>query len=166
MNRRVTTEAAKHFAQLVNNNGQAFSNLLTLLKQEKIALEQRDYKAHQVILEKKQKELPKISKIDKEFEVLLSQVGLEFNHKAIDDFLTQTPPSLRQELHQRWLKMIKLLKECQRLNNVNEKIVFHTKQSTDRLMSLVKGEAIQSRTYSATGKANMYSANNQCLARA
>ena len=166
MNTKLLIQATKHFSELINNNGKTLTAMLKLLKQEKVALEQRDFKTHKKVLAQKQVEIPKLSKIDKEFEVLFCQLGLEFSTASVDNFLTQIPPSVRQELQTKWQKMIKLLKECQEMNAVNERIVFHTKQSADRLMSLIKGESIHSKTYSASGKANMYSNAEQCLATA
>jgi len=156
----------QHFAVLLDTNGKALARLLAILKQEKAVLEEKDYKAYQTILAKKQEELPKLAKLDNELKNLLAQAGLGFDKEAIHEMLEKMPSGIGQALLAKWNKLLQLLKECNHLNLVNQRIVSHTKQSNDRLLSLIKGEAVHSKTYSAAGKASSYSNTERYLARA
>ncbi len=165
MARPVSPDLSKLFVQLVEQQHNTMQQLYKLLQSERHYLEQRKFKQYKEVLEQKKHPLQLLEQSETHLETLLAQFQLPFSAEGIEHFLSHMSQPLQQQAQKQWQQLLKTTAECQQLNAVNERIVFHTKQSVDRLLSLLKGQQNDTKIYQKNGKAGL-DCYQACIAKA
>lgn len=165
MARPVSPDLAKLFVDLLAHQQSHMQSLLKLLKQERQCLEQRKFRQHKEVLEEKKKPLQTLEQCEHHLKSLMTQFQLKFDSEGIETFLSKMPQPHQAQAAKAWQQLLKLTAECQQLNTVNGRIVFHTKQSVDRVLSLLKGQQSNTKIYQRDGKAGLESYQS-CIAKA
>ncbi len=123
-------------------------NLLNTLKLERTALEQRDYDTFEKIIVDKQTLLNTLETNANARRSLLQQAGFT-DESATLKAVEQEAPSVAKAWHQlgeQW-------KQCQQLNEVNERIAKRTRLVVGQLLDILRGHNSHSKLYNSKGDA-------------
>ena len=122
------------------------SQFLALLKQERTALEQRDYQRFTEITEQKPTLLITLEKHSKARQPLLQQLGADDEASTLNMALQQAPEAARlwQALSEQW-------EQCQHLNAVNERVAKRTQLVVTELLDILRGQNGQTKLYNQRG---------------
>lgn len=153
MTKLVQSEHAKKLYSLINKQILFTQELLGLLDNEKAMLRSSAFKDHAVVMAQKTELLNQIEQTETSMKTLLASFKLPLTDQGIRSFAEHSPASFQKILIPSWEQLIEQAKECQTLNNTNGRIIFHSKQSIDRLLSVLKGHAANN-IYMRDGKTN------------
>lgn len=125
--------------------------LLELLKNERKALETRNYDDYQQTISAKQSLLAQLEDHSNSRQQLLHQAGFS-DEATILSVADQQAPIVADA----WRKLGEQWQRCQQLNEINDRIAQRTKLVVAQTLDLLRGQTGQTRLY--TGKGNTSSA--------
>lgn len=161
----VTPKAAQQLLKAIEDDYKLAQRLKTILQEEKRHLEQRQYTAHQALVQQKTQYLMELERADTERRHAMASMGITSDKVGFDLFVSQVPQAWQERFQASWEKLSDTMNTCSRLNRVNGKILAHAQNSMDRLMSIIKGGGASLSTYQSNGRKDLY-ANNRVLATA
>lgn len=162
---QISPKAAQQLLQAIEQDYKLAQTLKTLLQEEKTILEQRQYAAHTSLLSRKTQLLMELDQADNTRRQIMLEMGLQLDKAGFDLFVSQVPSSWQERFQTSWEKLSDTMNTCARLNKVNGKILAHSQNSMERLMSIIKGTASQVSIYQSNGRRNL-NANHRMLATA
>lgn len=134
--------------QLLQRDITNAQQLLSLLHEERTALESRDYTLFEALVAPKQQ---LISQLEQNLAVRqqhLRQLGFHNDGDALTAARTHAPAVAKC-----WHSAADLWQECQTASQVNEQICRRTRLVVERVLDVLRGQHSQSATYDATGAA-------------
>lgn len=129
--------------------------LLKLLKQERTALENRDYDNFQQLLKTKNGMIKQLKQHADNRSHALQAAGLNDEEHTLSTAEQEAPIVARS-----WRQLAKQWDECQQLNAVNERILQRTKLVVSQTLDLIRGANNQQKLYDTKGITN-----NQAMGR-
>ena len=152
---KVNPKVAQQLLQAINEDFNLAAQLKELLKEERSYLEQRQYTAHQQLIKSKTDYLMQLEKADCQRRQVMTEMGFSHDKSGFDQFVKQIPPAWQARFYSSWEKLSDTLNACARLNKVNGKILAHSQNSMDRLMSIIKGTNNNVSIYQSNGRRNI-----------
>ncbi len=139
--------------ELLNSDLSQATRLAELLKAERQQLEQRDSEKLRATVEAKLLLLQDMEKNEITRRNLIQLNG----HKddpitGWSQLLDELQPNNDNHLQSTWAKIKTQLAECEKLNQINNKIVNRTQKSVGRLLSILKGQNEPAEVYSKKGQ--------------
>jgi flagellar biosynthesis protein FlgN len=123
--------------------------LLQLLKQERTALEDRDYENLQALLKDKNTIIATLKKHADSRTHALQSAGLPDEETTLNHAEKEAPIVAKA-----WRQLAKQWDECQHLNSVNERVLQRTKMVVSQTLDLIRGVNNQQKLYDTKGMSN------------
>lgn len=155
----VTPQTAQRLLKAIEADCSKASELLTLLREEKNCLEQRQFVAHQTLNKTKTQLLVALDQADQERRGAMQEMGFDTSRDGFENFLNQVPETWQKRFRAAREKLADNMNACARLNRVNAKILAHAQSSMDRLMNLLRGTQQQVSVYQANGRKQLDNEN-------
>ncbi len=152
---KVTPQSAQQLLKIIEQDTSLAVQLKTLLQEEKLLLEKRQYSAHSELVKNKTRFLIQLEEADHQRRKLMTDMGFSADKIGFDLFLTQVPASWQERFTQSWEQLSDVMNTCGRLNKVNGKILAHAQNSMERLMTIIKGTVNQVSIYQANGRKSL-----------
>jgi flagella synthesis protein FlgN len=129
----------------------ATTELLSLLEQERSALETRDYDVFQQLLDNKKRLLAQLRNNSNTRTHALQAAGFNVNDEASAlAIASKEAPATAKA----WNNLSDQWKDCQHLNAVNERVMQRTKLVVSQTLSLLRGVTDQDKLYDPKGMAS------------
>ena len=135
--------------QLLERDSSLSSQLLTILQEERTALEQRDYPRFDALLINKSALVEQLERHLAVRQQHLQQMGFSSDTEALDVARSQFP-----SVAQVWEGAATLWQSCQQANQINDQISRRTRVVVEQVLDALRGQQSQSTTYDAAGNAN------------
>lgn len=155
----VTPQAAQQLLKAIEDDHKLALKLKTILQEERRHLEQRQYSAHQALVQEKTQHLMALERADIERRQAMASMGLTSDKLGFDIFVEKVPPAWKNRFNHAWEQLSDTMNTCARLNKVNGKILSHAQHSMDKLMSIIKGGGSSVSVYQSNGRKNLYGQN-------
>lgn len=143
--------------EMIVQDSAAIAQLKQLLEQERGLLEQRKQdKLHQII-EQKTLLADQLNLSTKQRQQILETLGLPANAKGWDLFLQRnasTMPFIND-----WRLLVTEFEECQKMNDINGKMVARSQQTLSHLLDLLRGKGVAPSLYTAQGTKAQYTSS-------
>jgi flagella synthesis protein FlgN len=135
--------------QMIAQDMTATQQLKNLLLEERTLLEQRQHDALPGIIEQKDQLLGGLAHNARQRQQVLQSLGLKTDSQSWDDLLL-AHASLAP-LRESWKALTDTFGECQRLNEINGKMISRSKQSLGNLLNILRGQVAAPQLYTQTG---------------
>lgn len=149
--------------QMIAQDTNATEQLKNLLLQERELLEQREHDGLPAIVEQKDQLLDALAHNAKQRQQLLQSLGLKTTAQSWDDLLSAH--SALAPLRESWKSLTASFSECQRLNDINGKMIARSKQTLGNLLNILRGQVAAPQLYTQSG-VTTGSAGSHTLAKA
>jgi len=120
--------------------------LKEMLENERKALEQRDYSDFNEHLTEKQTLLIELDQNSKYRQQLVNHLGFEDENAILQSAAKHAP-----EVAKLWQALSEQWKQCQELNEINDRVSQRTRLVVSQMLDLLRGQEGDSRTYTAKG---------------
>ena len=134
--------------QLLMNDLTAIKHLLTLLQQEKDAIETRQRDTLSNIVNEKTKCLNRIEQQSNERHNLLTSIGKLPTEESWQQLIAEIE---NEQLHDTWQIFIETLTECQHFNEVNGRLINRGQQTLHYLITVLRGQLNPPNLYNQRG---------------
>jgi flagella synthesis protein FlgN len=148
--------------QLLSLDLQHSTRLESVLREERLTLQQRDQKQLSALVEEKEQLLGKLDQSAKLRSQWLQQLGLK---ASADDWeklvLKQQDPSLTD----RYQALNDSVKNCRELNEVNGRLIGRSQQTLAKLLNIMRGTQATPQLYGSNGS-TQNSSESRCFTQA
>jgi flagella synthesis protein FlgN len=127
----------------------AITQLKHFLVAERELLEQRKQDGLQEIIEQKAVIVDQLNASAKLRQQILTALGLPTNAAGWDTFLQRNTATL--PLRDEWKTLVSEFAECQKMNEVNGKMIARSQQTLNHLLTLLRGKVAAPSLYTAKG---------------
>ncbi|MDR7089396.1 MULTISPECIES: flagellar protein FlgN [Cellvibrio] len=135
--------------QMITQDSAAISQLKHLLAQERILLEQRKQDELPQIIEQKAILVEQLNNSAKQRQQILNTLGLPANANGWDLFLQRNAATL--PLCDEWKILVSEFEDCQKMNDINGKMIARSQQTLSHLLGLLRGKVAAPALYNAQG---------------
>jgi flagellar biosynthesis protein FlgN len=135
--------------QMIAQDSDAIAQLKQLLIRERELLEQRKQEGLQEIIEQKAAAVDLLNNSAKFRQQILATLGLPTNANGWDTFLQRNTATM--PLRDDWKILVSDFEECQKMNDVNGKMIARSQQTLNHLLSLLRGKVAAPSLYTAQG---------------
>ena len=149
---------AERLLQILNQGVEHATALLSALRDEHDALQQRSASAIEAALEQKTQRLAVFEKQEVERRALLKALHVTDSRQAVDDFIA-VQPAHASTLRQRWNQLLKLADECRNQNQLNGALVETQRRHVQRALDILSGTP-ESATYGPSGSTDRRSGSH------
>lgn len=135
--------------QMIAQDMASTEQLKNLLLQERELLEKREHDNLPSIIDQKDQLLDALAQNARQRQQLLQNLGLKTNAQSWEDLLlahTALAP-----LRESWKALTDAFSECQRLNDVNGKMIARSKQTLGNLLNILRGQVAAPQLYTQSG---------------
>lgn len=139
----------QQITQMLAQDSATIEQLIELLQQEQEQLPKRDHALLSGIVEQKNALLEQLNHNARLRQQQLVQLGLSSNAEGWDLFLQRNTTTLA--LRADWQALQQRFAECQKLNEVNGKVIARSRQTLDHLLNLIRGKTPAANLYTASG---------------
>lgn len=143
--------------QMIAQDSAALVQLKQLLTQERALLEQRKQDGLQEIIAQKATLVDQLNESAKLRQHVLKTLGLPTNATGWDTFLQRNTATM--PLRDDWKNLVSEFEECQRMNDVNGKMIARSQQTVNHLLSLLRGKVAAPSLYTAQGTKTQYTSS-------
>jgi flagellar biosynthesis protein FlgN len=143
--------------QMLAQDASAISQLKQLLSQERAQLEQRKQDELPRIIEQKVLLVDQLNINAKQRQEILSALGLPTTMNGWDIFLQRNTATL--PLRNDWKILVSEFEECQKMNDINGKMIARSQQTLNHLLGLLRGKVAAPSLYTAKGIATQYTSS-------
>ncbi len=143
--------------QMLAQDSAALSQLKQLLTRERELLEQRKQEGLQEIIEQKAAVVDHLNNSSKIRNQILNTLGLAPNASGWDTFLQRNTATL--PLRDDWKNLVGDFEECQKMNDVNGKMIARSQQTLNHLLNLLRGKVAAPSLYTAQGTQTQYTSS-------
>ncbi len=150
-------------AAMLERDLEAAQCLRVLLEEERQLLEQRDHQSLSKLIEQKNIHIGVLNHHANERQSVLESLNMTSGNRDWEKLLA-SDPALRAHLPL-WQTVKDTVLECQRLNDVNGRLINRSQQTLVRLLNLVRGKTAAPQLYNAAG-ASTHTPSSQTLTRA
>lgn len=140
--------------QMITQDSAALAQLKQLLTRERGLLEQRQQDGLQEIIEQKSSVVDQLNNSAKMRNQILTTLGLPTNASGWDTFLQRNTATL--PLRDDWKNLVNEFEECQKMNDVNGKMIARSQQTLNHLLNLLRGKVAAPSLYTAQGTQTQY----------
>lgn len=135
--------------QMIAQDTNATHQLKALLLQERELLEQREHEGLPAIIERKDQLLDILGQSARQRQQLLQSLGLKTDSQSWDDLLSAH--AALTPLRESWRTLTEAFSECQRLNEINGKMISRSKQTLGNLLNILRGQVATPQLYTQSG---------------
>lgn len=135
--------------QMLAQDTAALTQLKQLLAEERQLLEQRKQDGMQEIINQKAAAVDHLSNSAKLRHQILTTLGLATNAAGWDIFLQRN--ALTLPMRDDWKNLLNEFAECQKMNDVNGKMIARSQQTINHLLNLLRGKVPAPSLYTAKG---------------
>jgi len=143
--------------QMIAQDSAAIAQLKQLLMHEREQLEQRKQEELPRIVEQKTALVDQLSVSAKQRQHILTTLGLPINSNGWDLFLQRNTATL--PLRDEWKQLISEFGDCQKMNDINGKMIARSQQTLNQLLGLLRGKVPAPSLYNAQGAKTQYTAS-------
>lgn len=127
-------------------------SLIALMTHERELLEQRQHDGLADLIEQKNNLLSSLGENALQRQSLLQSLNLQADAEGWETLLS-THPALN-DCRTPWKKLTQLFAECQRLNEINGKMINRSRQTLGNLLNIVRGQSAAPALYNQSGVAS------------
>ncbi|HET8706171.1 MAG TPA: flagellar protein FlgN [Pseudomonadales bacterium] len=149
----LTPNDSKQFLVILQQDTQLLNDLIIVLDGERSAIEQRDQDKLRALHTRKENLLTELSTSDVNRQRFLLSFNCKHRSEDILKLIETTPAGVQKVLRDAWGRLEHAIRECDQRNRLNEKIIFHSRQNVERLLSILCGRNDATDTYQQNGKA-------------
>lgn len=124
----------------------ATRELALILKKERTALEERNYEAFQKFIAAKNPLITQLEEHHVRRQKMLAAAGIADENAALELVKREQAP-----VAERWLQLAAQWQECQRLNEINDRIAQRTRLVVGQILGLLRGQSGQTPLYTNQG---------------
>ncbi len=135
--------------EMLDLDTQAVSRLKLLLSEERELLQNRQADQLQALIEEKTNLIERLSKHAQMRQKLLQLLGLPQTADGWDLFLQRNVQTLG--MREGWKALIAEFSDCQKLNEINGKMISRSRQTLNQLLTLLRGQVASPSLYNAYG---------------
>lgn len=135
--------------QMIAQDSAAIAQLKQLLTHEREQLEQRKQDELSRIVEQKTVLVDQLNVSAKQRQEILKTLGLPTNAAGWDLFLQRNTATL--PLRDDWKQLVTEFEECQKMNDINGKMIARSQQTLSHLLDLLRGKVAAPSLYTAQG---------------
>lgn len=135
--------------QMIVQDSAAIAQLKQLLTHEREQLEQRKQDELSRIVEQKTVLVDQLNVSAKQRQEILKTLGLPTNAAGWDLFLQRNTATL--PLRDDWKQLVTEFEECQKMNDINGKMIARSQQTLSHLLDLLRGKVAAPSLYTAQG---------------
>lgn len=143
--------------QMLAQDSAALTQLKQLLANERELLEQRKQEGLQEIIERKAAVIDHLNNSARLRNQILNALGLATNAAGWDTFLQRNTATL--PLRDDWKNLVSDFEECQKMNDVNGKMIARSQQTLNHLLNLLRGKVAAPSLYTAQGTQTQYTSS-------
>lgn len=143
--------------EMLAQDSAAIAQLKQLLEQERSLLEQRKQDGLHQIIEQKSIVVDQLNQNAKQRQQILEALDLPANAKGWDLFLQRNASTM--PLINDWRLVVSELAECQKMNDINGKMVARSQQTLNHLLDLLRGKGPAPSLYTAQGMKTQYTSS-------
>ncbi|MGV8834917.1 flagella synthesis protein FlgN [Cellvibrio sp.] len=143
--------------QMITQDSAAISQLKHLLAQERILLEQRKQDELPQIIEQKAILVEQLNNSAKQRQQILNALSLPANANGWDLFLQRNAATL--PLRDEWKMLVSEFEDCQKMNDINGKMIARSQQTLSHLLGLLRGKVAAPALYNAQGAKTQYTSS-------
>ena len=148
---KVTPQDANALKSILQRQVSVATLVLEKLKFERDALEQRNFDNVTFIQRDKHGLLAQINDSEEERQRLMGQLGLDAGDDGFQAFCKQIPPQWQVQFADLWQQRRRCLGDCRQANDVNGRLLHHSQQAAERVLSLIRGQGTAQYIYNAKG---------------
>lgn len=155
----LTPNDSKQFLIMLQQDSQLLHDLITVLDGERAAVEQRDQDKLRALQMRKENLLSDLQQSDLNRQRFLHSFNCKHRGEDVLRLIDSTPAGVQKVLKDAWKRLESNIRECDQRNRLNEKIIFHSRQNVERLLSILCGRNDAAGIYQQNGKtaaANRY----------
>jgi flagella synthesis protein FlgN len=145
---------AQILIQALQQSQEAFGQLQQLLEQEQQCLKQNDRKALSAVVQEKSQALQAAQQSEQQLIALLNQLKCPLELAAMENLLALVPPRFKTIISNQWTRLSEAMRQCQRLNQVNGKVIARIRMGLASVVSTLKGQEPSTQIYQASGIQN------------
>lgn len=134
---------------MIAQDSAALAQLKQLLAQEREQLEQRKQDLLPQIIEQKAALLELLGNSAKQRQQILTALNLPANAQGWDIFLQRNTATL--PLRDDWKLLVAEFEDCQKMNDINGKMIARSQQTLSQLINLLRGKVAAPSLYTAQG---------------
>lgn len=142
---------------MIAQDSTALAQLKQLLIHERQQLEQRKQDELPRIVEQKAALVDQLGISAKQRQHILTTLGLPTNANGWDLFLQRNTATL--PLRGDWKQLISEFEECQKMNDINGKMIARSQQTLNHLLGLLRGKVASPSLYNAQGAKTQYTSS-------
>src|SRR6187431_1280411 len=135
--------------QMIAQDSTAIAQLKQLLAHEREQLEQRKQDELPRIVEQKAALLDQLNNSAEQRQRILATLGLPTNAQGWDLFLQRNTATL--PLRDDWKLLVSDFEDCQKMNDINGKMISRSQQTLNHLLGLLRGKVAAPSLYTAQG---------------
>lgn len=143
--------------EMLVQDSAAIAQLKQLLEQERSLLEQRKQDGLHQIIEQKSIVVDQLNQNAKQRQQILEALDLPANAKGWDLFLQRNASTM--PLINDWRLVVSEFAECQKMNDINGKMVARSQQTLNHLLDLLRGKGPAPSLYTAQGMKTQYTSS-------
>lgn len=140
--------------QIIVQDASAIAQLKQLLADEREQLERRNQEQLPRIAEQKALLVDQLSFNAKQRQQILSALNLPTTMHGWELFLQRNTATL--PLLEDWQQLVSEFEECQKMNDINGKMIARSQQTVNHLLGLFRGKVANPSLYSAKGIATQH----------
>lgn len=135
--------------QMIAQDTNAIQQLKALLVRERSLLEKRQHEELPDIITQKDQLLDTLAQSAKQRQQLLQNLGLKTDVQTWQDLLSAHAALVN--LRAPWQTLTEEFAECQRLNDINGKMIARSKQTLGNLLNILRGQVAAPQLYNQNG---------------
>jgi flagella synthesis protein FlgN len=135
--------------QMIAQDMTSTEQLKNLLIQERELLEKREHDNLPSIIDQKDQLLDALAQNARQRQQLLQNLGLKATAQSWEDLLLAHTALV--PLRESWKALTDAFSECQRLNDVNGKMIARSKQTLGNLLNILRGQVAAPQLYTQSG---------------
>lgn len=132
-----------------------------LLEKEFEALNDRDIKALQQLVQDKTETLVQLEENNLARSQLFTQVGITPDKKGLQEFSSQLSATESDNFKKQWAKLEQILLAVNEKNKRNDLIISRNSRNLEQLLSIMRGQNQKNTLYDQSGEKGNYSAQSR-----
>ena len=158
---KINPDIIGKLSQSITTGRSLFTDLQALLRTECDALKQQDFDTFTQCTEQKTESLQLIQANIDERNQLFAEIEVAASDEGIQHILKAIPAPIAVRLETHWSELNQALLEAKALNEINQQLVFKSKDNTDRLLAILQGKSARTEVYGHSGSKNNLSAQSR-----
>lgn len=137
--------------QLLQKTQETFGHLQSTLEKEQSCLKENNRQRLEKIVADKAQALKAAQQAEQQLITLLATLKCPMNKQAVQTLIAKTPSSFKTILTNQWARLSETMAQCERLNQVNGKVIARIRMGLASVVSTLKGQDPSAQVYQASG---------------